>query len=140
MVEREVRAHDERVAEEDGEADEPGTHEREHEASPPPLGPLPGPSALRRGNRGRARGYGTPPPPLACFTCASSCLSRSLRPAGRSFTLPACHFVTNVWTRFVSEAPDAMIGDVPDLGFAKIFKNGAKCASGMSSFECVDAV
>ena len=54
--------------------------------------------------------------------------------------MPACHFVTNVWTRFVNEAPDAMIGDVPDFGFAKIFRNGAKCASGMSSFECVDAV
>ena len=87
VVQRQVRAHHERVPEEDGEADEPGAHEQEHEAPPPPLRPLPGPPALRRRNRGRRCGYGTPPPPLACFTCASSCLSRSLSPAGRSFDL-----------------------------------------------------
>ena len=38
------------------------------------------------------------------------------------------------------DTPDAVIGDVPDSGLAKIFRNVAKCASGMISFECVDAV
>src|SRR5437588_854781 len=72
-------------------------------------------------------------------TCGSRCLSRSPSPAERSFTLPACHLVTNVCTRFVYEAPEAMIGEVDDFGFAKIFRKVEKCVSGISSFECVDA-
>src|SRR5919202_871190 len=34
----------------------------------------------------------------------------------------------------------AMIGDVPDLGFLKIFRNVAKWASGVSSLDVVDSV
>src|SRR5262249_22706593 len=45
-----------------------------------------------------------------------------------------------LWTAFVYETPDAVIGDVLDSLFAKIFRNVAKCSSGVSSFECVDAV
>ena len=37
------------------------------------------------------------------------------------------------------DAPDAMIGDVDDFGLANILRNVEKCASGISSFECVDA-
>src|SRR2546428_613032 len=98
MVERQVDAHHERIAEEHREADEPGAHEQEHEATAPPRRALPAPPALH-GENGRRYGacaYGTPPPPLACLTCASSCLSRSANPPARSFTLPACHLVAKV--------------------------------------------
>ena len=44
----------------------------------------------------------------------------------------------NACTAFVYETPDAVIGDVPDFGFAKIFRNVAKCASGMISFDVSD--
>src|SRR5437868_5724688 len=83
---------------------------------------------------------GTPPPPLACATWASSCFASVFSPLFRSFTFPACHFVAKLCTRFVYEAPDATIGDVPECGFEKIFRNVEKCASGVSSLECVDAV
>ena len=56
-----------------------------------------------------------------------------------TLTFPACHCVMKLWTRFVYDTPEAMIGEVADLGFEKIFRNGAKCESGISSFECVDA-
>ena len=36
--------------------------------------------------------------------------------------------------------PDAMIGEVPDFGFAKIVRNVLKCESGVISFESSDAV
>ena len=36
--------------------------------------------------------------------------------------------------------PEARIGDVFDFGFAKIFRNVAKCASGVISFECSELV
>src|SRR5207245_1647011 len=74
---------------------------------------------------------GTPPPPPACATWASSCFASVFSPPARSFTLPACHFSTKFCTRFVYDWPDAMIGDVPECGFAKIFRNVEKRASGV---------
>src|SRR4030095_12838868 len=52
----EVDAHDQRVAEEDGEADEPGAHEQEHPTAPPPGGTALRPCPIeRREVRGRSR-------------------------------------------------------------------------------------
>ncbi len=107
VVEGEVRAHHERVPEEDGEADEPGAHEEEHEAAAPPRCLPPGSPAIDR-QRGRGersacdRGltHGTPGP-FAWATMASICLSSAVRPAWRFFTSPACHFVANFCTWFV---------------------------------------
>src|SRR6266536_2095934 len=81
--------------------------------------------------------HGTPPP--ACFTCASSCLSRDFSPPPRFFTLPACHLVKKFWTALVYADPAAVMGDVLDFGFAKIFRKVAKWASGLISFDVRDA-
>src|SRR5581483_6028543 len=93
---------------------------------------LPGPPAI-------LHRYGTPPPPV-CFTIASSCLSSEERPEARFETLPACHFVAKFWTAFVYETPAAVIGEVLEYGLPKIFRNVAKCASGVSSFDVSEAV
>ena len=103
--EREVHAHHERVAEEDGEAEQPGAHEEQHgAASAPGCAPLGPPAVDHRGRRGqgarrrpgcRRNRHGTPPP--VCFSFASICLSTSARPPWRSFALPDCHLARKVW-------------------------------------------
>ena len=90
--------------------DDPGAHQEENQAPPPPCGAAPGLPAI---DRGRDHAYGTPPP-LAWATCASSCLSSVVSPACRSSTFPACHFVMKLATRFSYETPDAVIGDVSE--------------------------
>jgi hypothetical protein len=44
--------------------------------------------------------------------------------------------VKKLCTALVYACPEARIGEVFDLGFAKIFRNVEKCASGTISFEC----
>src|SRR5262245_33617374 len=93
------------------------------------------------GLRARRVGLLAPPPPCvyppACFTIASSCLSRFCSPPCSSCTWPACHFVAKFWTRFVYATPAAVIGEVVECGFEKIRRNVAKCASGLSRGERV---
>ena len=94
--EREVRVHHERVAEEDGEPDEPGAHEQQHGPAAAHRRPPLRPPAVGRRSRGalvrpgcRRDGHGTPPP--VCFSFASICLSSSARSLARSLALPDCH-------------------------------------------------
>src|SRR5207302_7697228 len=54
-------------------------------------------------------------------------------------TWPACHFVKKFCTRFVYAEPEAMIGEVPECGFAKIFRNVANFASGLISGDVSEA-
>ena len=148
VVEREVRAHHERVAEEDREPDDPRAHQEQDEAAAPPVGPPPRPRAQCRTARGvpaprrvDALAHGTPPPPLACATWASSCLasffetepSRSLHVAG----LPLLEEVLDGVRVRLPRREDRR--GVRTSGCAKIFRNVEKCASGMISFECSDA-
>src|SRR6185436_2416544 len=98
--ERQVRAHHERVREEDRESDEPWAHQKEHETPAAPSGLALGPPAVphhygrERARNGR-RGHGTWPDwPIAASICLSTFASPACR--SRGFTWPACHLLMNV--------------------------------------------
>src|SRR5207244_3445052 len=138
--ERQVDAHHERIAEEDREADQPRRHQQHDEAAAAPCRLPPRPRPVQRLNSRRcgARHYGTPPA-CACFSCASICLSSFWRPFARSPACPACHLTANAWISEPYALPAAVIGVVVDLGFAKIFRNVLKCASGLMSGDVSEA-
>src|SRR3989442_12834743 len=70
---------------------------------------------------------------------ASSCLSSDFKPPARSLTLPACHCSKKCATASVYETPAAVIGDVVECEFPKIFRNVAKYGSGLISGDLSDA-
>src|SRR6266487_377252 len=86
-----------------------------------------------RGSEPEASDAHGAPPRLACFSCASICLSRFWSPACRSLTWPACHLRAKFWISVWYAAPASVIGVVLDFGLAMILRNGAKCGSGLIS-------
>src|SRR5262249_51714796 len=107
--EGEVGAEDERVAEEDPEAQDPRAHAEQNKAAATPDGRPSGAPAIdcrtgRGGEHGRpglgGADHGGPPPPfLACASWASICLSSDTRALWRFSTWPACHLTANAWIR-----------------------------------------
>ena len=165
-MERQVRAHHERVAEEDAEAGDPRAHEQEHEAPATPRRPPPGPSPIDcRGRRAAVaasarirRRRQTP----GLWAERRRLSRRRLRLAFArrlvrqlrvdllvdgseaderffAFTLPACHFDDQLANSSWYAAPAAVIGVVVVCLFANIFRKVEKCRSGVISFECSDA-
>jgi len=67
-------------------------------------------------------------------------LSESASPASRSFTLPACQLLTNVWNVSWYAGPEADGGVVDELEFAKMSRNTLKSGSPCSVGSARDAV